>query len=337
MNEARVVEAQVRDVRSRLRRVAGLDAAIRWALYGAILAGAWLVAAKLFGWSRGPLWIACALPAIAGAAAAARKLDLRQAAAFVDRALGLEERVATALETPAGPFGAAVATDAARVLDPDRLAGVGRFRWPVEARFLVPALGLVAALAILPDSPASALQADAELRASVDPGVDRLARVRIDDPALAARVKEILAALRSDDLKRMAEGAEKARRLAVEIRARLARGGADREALRALADRLEAAGSGASTQLARKGVEVPDVAPVDLESRIAAAKSRGDLGSSGARPEGWEVRPVPPGPSAAPVEVRREIERRLAAKPLDPRYHEIVNRYYDWLNAIPGR
>ncbi len=322
------LESQVREVRARMRRAAGLGAAVRWALYGSLLAGGWLIAAKLFGWPQAPLWAAVSLPALAGIAAAARRFDLRHAAALVDRALGLEERVATALEGPGGPFGTALSTDAARALDPNRAAGVGRFRWPAEARFLIPAVVMVAILAWIPDQARTAAIADVELRAAVEPDIDRLARVPVGDAALAAKVKAILDDLKSDDLKRMAAGAEAAKKLAVEIRAGLAHGGGDRDALRALADRLDAAGSGASTQLSRRGFEVPDVAPVDLEARVAAAKARGDLASSGARPEDRAVAPVTAG-APIPVEVRDEIERRLAAKPLDPRYHEIVRRYYE--------
>jgi hypothetical protein len=313
-----------------MRRAAGFGAAVRWSLYGALLAGSWLVAAKLFGWTRGPLWAAAALPIFAGIAALARRFELRHAAALLDRALGLEERVATALEGPSGPFGAAVSTDAVRALDPSRAAAVGRFRWPSEARFLVPAVALVALLAYVPDPSRSAVLADAELRAAVDPGVDRLARVPVADAALAEKVKKLLADLRSDDLARMAAGAEAARRLAVEIRSGLAKAGGDREALRTLADRLEAAGSGASSELARRGVDVPDVAPVDIDARVAAAKARGDLGSSGSQPEDRAVSPLSLGASLT-IEARKEIEFQLAAKPLDPRYDGIVRRYFERL------
>ncbi|HZN62885.1 MAG TPA: hypothetical protein VFC90_10825 [Planctomycetota bacterium] len=324
------VEAQVRDVRARMRRAAGFGAAVRGAFYGALLAGGWLVVAKLFGWTRGPLWAAAALPVFTGVAAIARRFELRHAAALLDRALGLEERVATALEGPRGPFGAAVSTDAVRALDPSRVAGVGRFRWPSEARFLVPALAFVALLAYVPDPSRSPAVADADLRAAVDRDVDRLSRVPVADAALAEKVKKLLGDLRSDDLQRMAAGAEAARRLAVEIRSGLATAGGDREALRALADRLDAAGAGASSELARRGIDVPDVAPVDLEARVAAAKARGDLGSTGSRPEDRPVTRWPDG-TAVPIDVRKDIEHQLAAKPVDPRYDEIVRRYFERL------
>ena len=331
------VENQVRDVRARMRRAAGLGAAVRWALYGAILAGGWLIAAKLFGWSRGPWWAVVALPALAGTAAAARRFDLREAAALLDRALGLEERVATAFEGTAGPFGSAVASDAARSLDPSRAASVGRFHWPVEARFLIPALALVGMLMILPESGRRVETADQELRSAVDPDLDRLARVPVDDAVLAARVRELLTDLKSDDLARMAAGAEAARKLAAEIRTGLVTATAgDREKLRTLADRLEAAGVGASSQLIRRGVDVPEVAPVDLEARYAAARARGDLAMSGSRPEAGDVAGAVAG-APIPVEVRREIERRLAARPIDPRYVESVRRYYERLQASPRR
>lgn len=320
------IETQVRDVRARMRRAAGFGAALRWALYGAMLAGGWLVAAKLFGWPRAPLWAAAALPALAGAAAFARRLDLRQAAAFLDRALGLEERVATAMEGPAGPFGAAVAADAARALDPNRAAGVARFRWPAEARFLLPALAIVAILAVVPDRARSAAMADAELRAAVDPAIEKLSRVPVADAALAERVKKLMADLKSDDLARMAAGAEEARKVAVEIRTGLAKAGGERENLRSLADKLEAAGAGASSHLARRGIDVPEVPPVDLEARIAAAKARGDLPSIGARPDDQEIPRVPAG-AAIPLELRERI--RSAAMPSDPRYDEIVRRYFE--------
>ena len=324
------VETQVRTVRARLRRAAGLGAAVRWALYGALLAGGWLVAAKLAGLPRGPLWIAAALPLVAGAAAAARRLDLRQAGAAIDRALGLEERVVTALEGPSGPFGSAVATDAVRAIDPARIADVGRFRWPAEARFLAPAAALVAILAVLPDSSRSGVRADGEWRTALDPALDRLIRVPVSDSALAAKVKAIHADLASDDIKKVAAGSEAARRLAVEIRAGLSKSGGERESLRTLADRLEAAGSGASSQLARHGIEVPDVAPVDLKARALEAKARGDLGVSGSRPEDLPVTALPGGDWIS-VQDRQTIERRLEAKPVDRRYDAVVRRYYDRL------
>jgi hypothetical protein len=327
------VESQVRDVRARLRRAAGLGAAVRWSLYGALIAGGWLIAARFLGWPRGPLWAVLALPAVAGIAAAARRLDLRQAAAMIDRALGLEERVATAFEGATGPFGSAVAVDAARSLDPARAASVGRFHWPVEARFLIPAVALVVALAFLPESGRQIRSADPELRSAVDPDVDRLVRVPIDDPVLAAKVRDVLADLKSDDLKRMAAGAEAARRLAAEVRMNLGTAaGSDRENLKQLADRLEAAGTGTSSQLARRGIEVPEVAPIDLEARLAAARARGDLAMAGGRPEAGDVA-SPVAGTAIPVDVRRDIERRLAVRPVDPRYVETVRRYYERLDS----
>jgi len=327
------LEIEVRKVRARMRRTAGLGAAIRWALYGALLAGGGLAAAKLFGWPRAPLWIAISLPVLAAVIAAARRLELRHAAASIDRALGLEERIATALEGPAGPLGAAVAADAALALEKTRPREVGRFRWPPESGFLLPAVALIALIALVPDPGRPVSMADPALRAAVDRDIDRLDRTAVADPELAKKVAKILADLKSDDLRRMAEGAAAAKKLAVEIRIHIAKGLAsvDREALRALADSLEAAGAGASSELARRHIEVPDPAPEDIEARIAAARARGDLASVGGRPDSLPVSPLPPGASI-PVEVRAEIERRLASKPVDPRYHDLVRRYYERLD-----
>ncbi|HTF56305.1 MAG TPA: hypothetical protein VK661_03480, partial [Planctomycetota bacterium] len=330
------LEIEVRMVRARMRRSAGLGAAIRWSLYGALLAGAGLAAAKLFGWPRAPLWIALSLPVLAAIIAVARRLDLRHAAASIDRALGLEERVATALESPSGPLGAAVAADAALALERTRPREVGRFRWPPEAGFLLPALALVALIALAPDPGRPAPTADPALRAAVDREIDRLERMAVADPALAKKVAKVLENLKSDDLRKLAEGAAAAKKLAVEIRINLAKGLAsgDREALRALADRLEAAGAGASSELTRRHIEVPDPAPEDIEARIAAARARGDLASVGDRPDSLAVPLIPLG-AHLPVEVRVEIERRLAAKPVDEQYHDLVRRYYERLELSP--
>jgi catechol 2,3-dioxygenase-like lactoylglutathione lyase family enzyme len=330
------IEAEVRVVRARMRRSAGLGAAVRWSLYGALLAGGGLAAAKLFGWPRAPLWIAAALPALAASLAVARRLDLRHAAASIDRALGLEERVATALEVPSGPLGAAVAADAARALEKSRPREVGRFRWPPEAGFLLPALALIALIALAPDPGRSVPTADPALRAAVDREIDRLERMAVADPALAAKVAKVLEDLKSDDLRRMAEGAAAAKKLAVEIRINLAKGAAsgNLETLRALAESLEAAGAGASSELARRHIEVPDPAPEDIEARIAAARARGDLAAVGGRPEARTVSLIPPGASL-PIAVREEIERRLASKPIDRRYHDVVRRYYERYEVTP--
>src|SRR5258705_6435500 len=123
------LEIEVRMVRARMRRSAGLGAAIRWSLYGALLAGAGLAAAKLFDWPRAPLWIAAALPVLAAVIAVARRLELPHTAASIDRALGLDERVATALECPTGPLAAALTPDPVNPLEKTPPRDVRRFRW----------------------------------------------------------------------------------------------------------------------------------------------------------------------------------------------------------------
>jgi hypothetical protein len=325
------VELAVRAARTRMRRTAILGAAVRWSLYGALLAGGWLAASRLFEWPRSAIWIAAALPVLAAAAAAVRRLDLRDAAASIDRALGLEERVATAIEC-SGPLAPAVSNDAARALERVRPDKVGSFRWPGEARFLIPALVFVGLLAAAPDPGPARPEADPDFRSAIETELNRLERARADDPALAAKVRQILENLRSNDLRRVADGAVAARRLAVEIRTELAKSGGrgDREALRALAERLEAAGSGASSELARRDVVLPEVAPEDIEARAAAARARGDLGEGGRRPT--EI-PVPKSVAGAPIapEVRGEIQRSLAEKNYDRRYDEVVRGYYERL------
>ncbi len=321
------VEAAVRSARGRIRRARALESALKGALHGALAAGAYLVIQKFTGWPAALAAAAVVPPLALGAAAALRRLDLRQAAAALDRVLGGEERVATALEGGSGPLVPLAVEDAARALDRSDLRRVGAWRWPAEARLLVPALAFLAVLALLPGRGRSLAAEGPSVRDAVDAQARELERAA--DPAkvgeLAARAREILRGLEGPD---PVAAAVAARRLAVEIRAGLAGGMPDPDgARRELAGRLEAAGSAASRELARRGIDVPSVDPADLEARALAAKGRGGPAGASGRPESFDVAAVAGG---APVDpgVAEAARRKLADHAWDPKYDDLVRRYY---------
>jgi hypothetical protein len=264
-----------------------------------------------------------AAPLVAAAMVALRRLDLRQAAAAVDRALGLDERVATALEC-AGATGAmpqAVILDAAAALGRAEPSRVGRFRWPSEARFVIPAAALTGALWWAPAAFPGAPGIDPAVRMAIS--AERAALERAveahRDPARAAEARRLLEALSSEDLARVRHAAREAREMAAKWRAEeaLARGSAaDRAERRLLAEALESAGAGASRELSRRSIEVPPVDPVDLEARVLAARA-------GQAPAGRAAGPASDVPGGEAV--RRALERR----DWDSADDQVVRRYYE--------
>ncbi|MBI4563549.1 MAG: hypothetical protein HY716_02520 [Planctomycetes bacterium] len=329
------IETEVRAARARMKRTAILEMAVRWSLYASLIASGYLAASKLFSWPRAVLWAAAAVPAAAAIREAARRVDLRRAAATLDRMLGLEERVATALEcASAGGLSEAVVRDASEALGRARPAAVGRFRWPGEARFLAPALALFGALWMAPDRRQAPATADAGLRGAMTREWAALAPAvrRLEDPKWAEKARKILEDLGSTDMGRIREAAVGARELAVAIRKEQGEltgaNAAGGESLRALADLLDAAGASATRELARRGVTVPDVAPDDLEARALAAQARGDLGGPSGRPRQFEAPAAPGGPVVAPTPGEATGTAR-DKKTWDPEYDDVVRRYYE--------
>lgn len=335
MSAADRVESAVRAARAGMRRSRLIGSAVRGSLYASLASAAFLTATKFTGWPRAALAAALVVPLAAMVRAAWTRIDLREAAAAVDRVLGLEERVATALECArgGGALAPAAVDDAARALDRAGTVPAVGPGWPAEGRFLLPAVLLVGMLWIVPGRHDAAVAAVGGLASEMESearALDRAARTA--DPALARKVRELLGGLSSSDPARARDAAVSARELAVALRTDLARGAADPGGLRReLAERLEAAGSAAARGLARRGVTVPAVEPQDLEARAIAARSRADQGGASGAPSPLDLTRVSGG-AAVSAAVSESVARRLAAPDWDRTYDVVVGRYY----GLPG-
>ena len=309
--------AEVVTVRARMRRAAVLETAAQWSLYAALAAAVLLFA----GGPKPLLGVALAIPLVAAAVEAARRIELRTAAAALDRDLGLDERVATALETPSGPFADISVREARRVLSGADFRRVGAVRWSPEAKLLPAALALVALLGFGGRSEAPLSMAGSVAR--LDFEIRALEKASAASPK-RGQIEEILRALRSENPAKIREAAEAARKLAAALRAEAATN--QDPAARELADLLEAAGAGAARELAAAGITVPDVAPADVDVRAAIARAR-DPGAWSSSPDVFDPAKIAASVpmDGAEVEVLR---RSLSEKRWDPRHDELVRRYY---------
>jgi hypothetical protein len=156
MARPRPIDEWLRRVSLELRLRRAERGALRGAFWGGVAAVAPLAAAPLLGELASPLAIgAAALGTIGGAlVAACGRVSRLEAARLADRALGLQDRVATALEWASrpdrGPLVAALVADTEAHLgrlEPRRMLAR---RLPREARLLPLPLLAAAALAVLP-------------------------------------------------------------------------------------------------------------------------------------------------------------------------------------------
>jgi hypothetical protein len=166
------LESTVRSIARRLRLVRAADAAVRWAFVASAVGFAALVASgfglwNVSGWATvGGIGAAAA----AGAAVAAGRAPTpAQAARHLDRTLGLEERVATALEAR-GPLAELQRADACRALQAADRSRVARFVLSTEGKLLPLLFALLAgallARTIRPEpDPAAAAPSEAQLEA----------------------------------------------------------------------------------------------------------------------------------------------------------------------------
>src|SRR5579862_8373814 len=129
--------------RRRIRLARAADAALRWAFYASV-AGCLALAVSKFAGLRLPYSSLAAALAVAPVAMAlrewARAFSVTDCAIHLDRLLGLEERLSTAMEA-AGPMGPAVRADA---VDAIGRASMPARRYPREATLLIGSLLLAA-------------------------------------------------------------------------------------------------------------------------------------------------------------------------------------------------
>lgn len=296
-----VLETQRR--RIRVRRA--LESAARWAFY-ASLAGALTLFARKFLGVPVPQALATgvllAVPAGMAARTWVRRYSLRDCAIHLDRLLGLEERLSTALEG-AGPLSAVVTEDASRALG---RASFPERRLPLESRLLAPSLVLLGALAAVPAPDRDGFTGDRSFEAVLAGEAVRL-------EALAAaeiRFREVAELLSQG---RPEEALAVLQTLRDVLEQRLLESGAagGSEALRRQAEQAAASAAAISAELARLGRTVHAPPPRAAEAKLARQRDLAAIESATA-PDGE------PAKSAAV----------FSRKDWDSRYDAVIRRYF---------
>jgi hypothetical protein len=294
--------------RRRIRFARAASAAARWAFYASVLACVYLAASKILGLTVPRALAATVLAAIPLGMAArewARSFSVRDCAVFLDRSLGLEERLSTAVEC-SGALDGAQGADAARALD---RAAIPPMRLPREARFLAGSALLLGALLVVPAPERSGAAGNPALEEAAKAGAERIEVLAGDDPGLR-RAAELL---REGRL-------EEALALLQEMKARLEMSALEPGGGGPAAERLQAGvaseAAGLAAQLAAAGRTVHAPPPAAADRKLE--RQRGV--------------PLPAGESdPAPLAAAEPeaVLRSLAARPdWNPRYDDVIRRYF---------
>jgi hypothetical protein len=291
--------------RRRIRGARVADAALRWAFYASVSACLALLVSKFAGVAL-PLAVAAAglaaLPAAMALREWTRAFSIRDCAIHLDRLLGLEERLSTALETPNG-MGAALRADAAVALN---RAPLPRHSLPREAKLLAGSVALLAALLAIPSPDRSGATEDPVLKAlSLEEAkkLESLANLNVE-------FKEIAATL--------PEHPEEALARLEDLKARLAKllesggDGSGAETQRML-DQATASAAAISAQLARLGRTVHAPPPAVAQAKLARQKAVEESASESA-------------PAVASSGARRAAAS--SSVPWNPRYDPVIRRYF---------
>lgn len=293
--------------RRRIRIARTAETAVRWAFYASVLGCVYLTASKIAGLTVPRAAAATALVAIPLAMAArewARRFSVRDCAVHLDRALGLDERLSTAVEG-GGAMGGALAADAAGALA--RAAFPPR-RLPREARLL--AAGLLILLALL------AIPSPSRPGAAGDPALEAMAAVeaaRLEALGTAdVELREVAALLRRGKADEALAKIQAARdRLAEKL---LEAGGAGDAETKRLLDAAEATSAALGAELARAG-RVLHAPPPRLADLKLARQSF----------------PAPDGPvtlGGDPARVLQSAAAVLRNPDWDKRYDAVIRRYF---------
>lgn len=288
--------------RRRIRVQRALESAARGAFYASLAACACLAASKFLGEGFVVAAAACALaPLVLAARAGLRPFSIRDCAVHLDRALGLEERLATALEA-SGPMREAQEADALATL---LRTPVPRWRLPREGRLLAGSLLVVLALLAVPSFERRTASADPVLRAVLEEEAARLAGLE----TLDAEFREVRELVEKGEVER---ALDRVRALEARLAEKLAEAGGGGAGTRKLLDEAGASAAALSAELARRGRTVHAAAPV-----VAEAKLRRQFAEAPAE----FVAPAGEALPAAAAAV-------LAKKDWDPRYDPVIRRYF---------
>jgi hypothetical protein len=257
------------------------------------------------------LLAAGAFPLALAVRAAVRRFSLRDCAIELDRLLGLEERLATAVEG-AGAFRDLQAAEAAAAFARAKLPPR---RLPREARFLAGSLVLLAALLAVPASgPAGGRAAEDEaLRAVLEAEAARLEAVAESGPVEFREAAELLRGGRAEAaLDRLEAMREK-----LEARLLAESAGPGREEAERLRDAAGAAAEALAARLGRLSRRSPAArAPEAAAARLGFQREHFET----SEPEGGGPAvpaAAPPGPAV-----------RSGRPDWDPKYDAVIRRYF---------
>lgn len=326
-----VLRSMLVAVRVRLRLLRLFEVGARWTLYASCVACVFLVVCKFAPIEPQITLAVLAIPAIVAVGAAARRISWRECAWRIDEAYGLEERVATAAEVGTQTaMACALRADAERALSGVMARRVVPMQWPRQTRFLALSLGIILALAWAPSPKAVAPALSPAIHAAVRREGDRL-RQAANDERFAAHARElerILEELESRDPRRLREALRALAALEAAAEREADAAGVAPEtamAMRELAELASGAGAGLEREMRASGIEVVALATEAAEYRLdrtaeAAARS--------SRPTLWDAAKLAAVPALS-FNARASVEEALRRRAWDPRYDEIVKRYYE--------
>jgi len=292
----------------RIRLARAAHSALRWAFYASI-AGCLALAGSKFAGFRLPY--ASLAAALAGAPLAmalregVRSFSIRDCAIHLDRLLGLEERLSTALEA-AGPMRSIVRSDAAAAFG--RTSMPAR-RYPREATLLAGTLVLAAALGVVPSPERSGARGDRaleEVSAEQAAKLESLTNIDVRFQELAGEAARALRENRPEQALALLEDLR--RRLAEHL---LEGSGAGADAEQALLDQIASSSAAVSAELARLGRVVHAPPPAVAQAKLERQKS-------------GAVEPVLAGPTAAAPSTGIPVAQEI---PWSPRYDSVVRKY----------
>ncbi len=292
--------------RIRLTRVA--DAALRAAFYASV-AGCLALAVSKFAGVRLPYAPLAGALAVAPLAMAvrewARSFSLRDCAIHLDRLLGLEERLSTAMEV-SGPMGPVVKADATAAMG--RTSMPAR-RYPREATLLIGTLLLAAALAVIPSPERSGARGDRALEEVAAEQAAKLESLTNVDVRFQELKEEAVRALKENRPEQALALLEELRRKLAEHM--LAESGSKAAAEQAALDQIAASSAAVSRELARLGRVVHAPPPAVAQAKLERQKSAAEPAAPGA-------------PTAAAPATGAAVSQEI---PWSPRYESVVRKY----------
>jgi hypothetical protein len=292
--------------RRRIKGARAVDAALRWAFYASVAGCIGLAVSKVAGLAL-PLALAGgllgAIPVGMALREWARAWSLRDCAIHLDRLLGLEERLSTALEA-VGSMGPAVRADAAAAMGRTPLPSR---RLPREARLLGGSLLLAGALLTLPSPERSGARLDPALAAVSAEQAAKLESLANVDVQFKEVAEQAARALQDGQ-------PEKALAILEDLRRKLAEkllDGGGAAGTQKMLDEATASAAAISAELARLGRTIHAAPPV-----VAQAKLDRQRGSAAAAAEAPALTAGPAGRAAVSLDV-----------PWNPRYDPVIRRY----------